>query len=105
MNSKIAEVCIILALIRKICSYYYQKRIKPFLKYYNIAEIDETKVGTEIAKKVGNADQFRWVFGMICRRTKLSSLYFVKNRKIERLHELIKAHCMPGAAVFSDSAS
>ena len=69
------------------------------------AEMDETKVGTEVVKAVGKGDTFRWVFGITCRRTRLSSLYYVKNRNMNTLHKIIKEHCLPGSIIFSDSAS
>jgi O-methyltransferase involved in polyketide biosynthesis len=42
---------------------------------------------------------------LICRKTKISVMYYVKNRKQHTLFELIKQHCQCGSVLFSDAAS
>lgn len=42
---------------------------------------------------------------MICRKSRLSAMYFVQNRKADNLHKLIKKHCVPGVIMYSDDAA
>ena len=94
-----------LTIARHVTAYYYSKKIRPYLRYTEAVEIDETKIGAQIYKAATKCDEFRWVFGMICRKSRLSAMYFVSNRKASNLHRLIKKHCTPGVIVYSDDAA
>ena len=66
-----------LTIARHVTAYYYSKKIRPYLRYTEAVEIDETKIGAQIYKAATKCDEFRWVFGMICRKSRLSAMYFV----------------------------
>ena len=92
-------------LLRRVTAHFYSKKIKPWFKFYNCVEVDETKVGAQLFKAAGKCDDFKWVFGIIDRHSKISMMYHVHNRKRHSLIGIIKKHCAPGSVIFSDQAS
>lgn len=68
-------------------------------------EIDETKFGAEIYKQQGHCDEFKWIFGMICRKTKVMILDYVLNKKSHNLKALIKRYVLEGTILYSDDAA
>lgn len=95
----------IINIIHNVLASYYQKRIRPYFKFVNLTEIDETKFGAEIYKTQGHCDEFKWIFGMYCRKTKISIMDYVVNRKAHNLLSLVKQFVQTGSIVFSDDAS
>jgi hypothetical protein len=89
---------------KSVLAHYFTKMIKPYLMYdKTVVEMDETKVGGMIYKSAGRCDEFKWVFGMICRKAKIPLLYFVKNTRGKSIiHSLIKSKIKPGCVVLSD---
>jgi hypothetical protein len=73
------------------------------MRFADAVEIDETKVGSMFFKYEGR--DFKWVFGFCDRKSKITVMYFVQNRKKPLLHGIIKKHCHLGCTIFSDSAS
>ena len=47
----------------------------------------------------------RWVFGLLCRRTRIPVMYFIKDKSHKNLVDIIKRHTVPGTVIFSDSHS
>ena len=43
-------------LIRRILAYFYRTRIKDWLMFDDVTEMDETKVGAQVFKPVGKCD-------------------------------------------------
>jgi hypothetical protein len=74
-------------------AHYFGKRIKPYLIYDGPIEVDETKVGAVNYLSATVRDEFRWVFGIICRRTKIPVSYYVTKRSRENIFGIIKQHC------------
>ncbi len=68
-------------------------------------ELDETKVGCERGYMKGVSGWhpiYKWVFGMYCRKTHLTVMQYVANRKKHFLHPIIKKHIAPGNIVITD---
>jgi hypothetical protein len=86
------NVTIYFRLFRIAASHYMKKKILPYLKLPGIVEMDETYIGR---RKFAYKDPFpriRWVFGMHCRLTRLSVMYFIKDKVHATVAPLIKAH-------------
>lgn len=92
-------------LIRHVMAHYFAQKVRAYLVFSEAVEIDETKIGAQFYKAVTKCAEFRWVFGLICRKSRVPVMYFVNNRKMRALHSIIKTHVIPGAVVFSDDAS
>ena len=88
--------------IRAVKSHWIETRVKPFLKYTDCVDIDETKIGEAFYRYTG--EEFTWVWGIRERKSRIPLLYWIKDRKKHRLYDLIKKHCTPGYAVFTDQA-
>lgn len=92
-------------LIHNVLGCYFQKKIRPYFKFVNATEIDETKFGAEIYKTKGHCDEFKWIFGMYCRKTKIQILNHVLNKKGHNLKTLIKRYVQEGTTIYSDDAA
>ena len=91
---------------RKSCANYFQRRIVPYLKLPGPVEIDEAQVG---AKRFWlfpyQWPECRWMFGLVCRSTRIPILYHIPNKKHCNLINFIKPHVLPGSIMFSDEHS
>jgi hypothetical protein len=67
--------------------------------------MDETYVGKRKFSLTDPFPRVRWLFGMHCRDTKLSILYFVKDKVHTTIAPHIKKHIAPGGITFSDMHS
>jgi hypothetical protein len=68
-------------IFRKAGSYYFRKKMQPFLVLPGVVEMDETYLGTtkfNCTKKMNT--MVRWIFGLFCRSTKMSLLYYLKEK-------------------------
>lgn len=90
-------------IFRKSCAKYFQKRIEPYIILPGPVEIDEAQVG---AKRFWlfpyQWPECRWMFGMVCRRTKIPVIYYIPNKKHTNLINFIKPHIAPGSIMLSD---
>ena len=75
-------------LFRSSVALYWKTKIKPYLQLPGLVEMDETLVTRKFAVNL-NYPQHKWVFGMLCRKTRLLMLWHVKNRQKETLHPII----------------
>jgi hypothetical protein len=90
---------------RKAASYYYRKKIQPYLTLPSIVEMDETYVGFSKFNCVENFPTIRWIFGLHCRSTKLCVMYYIKEKNTENIFNICKKHILPGTTVISDMHS
>lgn len=67
--------------------------------------MDETFIGKRKFTFTDNFPKIRWIYGMHCRNTKISLLYFVKDKNSITIHPHLKRHVEPGSIVFSDMHS
>jgi len=65
---------------RKAASYYYRKKIQPYLILPSVVEMDETYVGLTKFNCMDTFPQIRWIFGLHCRDTKIAVMYFIKDK-------------------------
>ncbi|CDW79773.1 UNKNOWN [Stylonychia lemnae] len=65
----------------------------------------ETLIGQQRWSYMGHFPQLRWVFGLLCRRTRIPVMYFIKDKSHKNLVDIIKRHTVPGTVIFSDSHS
>ncbi len=90
-------------IFRKSCARYFSRRIAPYIVLPGPVEIDEAQVG---AKRFWlfpyQWPECRWMFGMICRRTKIPVIYYIPNKKHTNLINFIKPHIAPGSIMLSD---
>eukprot|EP00347_Sterkiella_histriomuscorum_P018570 403345014 len=101
-DSAMADFFII---IRKACSRFIENRVKKYLVFQDQIDIDETLIGQQRWSYMGHFPQLRWVFGMLCRRSRIPVMYFIKDKSHQNLVSIIKKHTVPGTIIFSDSHS
>ena len=91
------------ALFRDASSHFVQTKVHPYLTLRGGVEIDESKVSSRKFASAGGTVSVRWIFGMVCRKTKISIIYSIRDKKIENLVPLLKKHIKPGTHIFTDS--
>ena len=69
---------------------FWEKLVKPYLKFDSVVEIDETKVSTERGHARIAHPVYRWVLGIYDRKTKLTLMHYIKNRRSENILPLLK---------------
>ena len=52
---------------------------------------------------MGHFPQLRWVFGLLCRQSRIPIMYYVKEKSHESLIKIMKKHTLPGTVIFSDT--
>ena len=67
--------------------------------------MDETFVGCSKFSVVDTFPSMRWVYGLFDRRTKLTVMYYLKEKKHEPIVDIIKKHCHLGSTLMSDMHS
>lgn len=92
-------------LIRRASSHYFQKMIQPYLVFDEVIEMDETYIGTTRFSVVDSFPTMRWIYGLFERRTKLTVMYYLKEKSHDRIIEVIKRHCKLGSTLMSDMHS
>lgn len=92
-------------LIRRSSSHYFEEMIKPYLVLSDVTEMDETYVGLTKFSVTDNFPAIRWIYGLFERKTKLSILYYLKQKTHENVVKIIKRHCKLGSTLMSDMHS
>ena len=65
-------------IFRRSLSHYVQYKIYPYLTLPGSVEIDESKVSNKKFDSMkGGGCHIRWIFGMVCRKTKLCIIYSI----------------------------
>lgn len=92
--------------IVRICmAYYWRTWVQPYLVFDDQVEIDESACKTSSEyNHLCYLKMYRWVFGMLCRRTRIIIMYGMIHRRMPHIHELIKRHLAPGTTIYSDSS-
>lgn len=76
--------------------------ILPYLKLPGIVEMDETYIGRRRFAFKNPFPRIRWIFGMHCRLTWISIMYFIKDKVHTTIAPIIKRHSESGCTMFSD---
>jgi hypothetical protein len=71
----------IIHIIRKALGYYWRVMVKPYLIFDDQIEMDETACkGQGDYNHLVATKMHRWIFGMMCRRTRLVLMYAMIHR-------------------------
>lgn len=92
-------------MVRICLAYYWKTWVQPYLVLDDQVEIDETacKTATDY-NHLCYGKMFRWVFGMLCRRTRIIIMYGMIHRRMHNIHDIIKRHVAPGTTIYSDAS-
>jgi hypothetical protein len=93
-------------LFRKAGSYYFRKKIQPYLTLPGLVEMDETYLGStkfNTSNKIGSV--IRWIFGLFCRDTKITLMYYIKQKDQASCFNVCKKHIPAGNPIISDMHS
>jgi len=52
---------------------------------------------------MGNNVTIRWMFGMYCRKTKITIMYSIRDKTMSHIIPILKKHITKGNTIFSDS--
>ena len=76
----------------------------PYLKLPDSVEIDESKCSSNhFACITGCSVITRWIFGMVCRKTRISIIYSIKDKSHTSLVPILKRHIPLGSIIYTDS--
>lgn len=91
-------------IFRNSLAYYFRTRVKPYIQigYDSIVEIDESKASNVRGFAGIYHPQYKWLFGLFCRRTKIIIIYYIKNWRKQQLYPYLKKHLRPGSFVITD---
>ena len=67
--------------------------------------MDETYLGSTKFSVTDSFPSIRWVYGLFDRKTKLSAMYYLKEKCHKNVAEIIKKHCKVGSTLISDMHS
>lgn len=85
------------------CSTYIKNKILPYLQLPGPVEIDESKISAQRWSHVGRfPKKLNWVFGLVCRRTKIPIICYIKDKFHSTLSDLVRKYVQVGSCVFSD---
>ena len=64
-------------LFRRASSHYFEKQIQPYLVFDDVIEMDETYLGLTKFSVTDTFPRVRWVYGLFCRKSKLTVMYYL----------------------------
>ena len=67
--------------------------------------MDETYIGTTRFSVTDTFPTMRWIYGLFERRSKLTVMYYLKEKTHEKIMQVIKRHCKVGSCLMSDMHS
>ena len=88
--------------LRCSLAHFWTTRVKPHLKLPGVVEIDETMTCSRRFSINHKFPIHRWLFGMLCRKTQIPVMYYIKNRRPHNIYPHLKLHLEPGSVVISD---
>ena len=88
-----------------MASYYYKRKVKPYLKFNSVVECDETFLGGNNFRILTKHPQSRWLFGLFDRASKITIMKYLKEKNTNQILPFLKAHMPPGVILISDMHS